>query len=120
MATWPATLPTYGAGLEDTRQAGFIRSPNEVGPPKQRRRYSATARQLSGSMLFTLAQRSTFEVFYQTTINEGADAFDFVDPADGSTVSVRFIEPPAFTHVSGGASGSELQLASIALEVAPS
>lgn len=119
MAAWPATLPTFEIGMQDNRQASFIRTPVETGPAKSRARYSAVTRQLSGTMLFTAAQRATFETFYGTTISLGADEFDFTDPADGTTQSVRFVDPPSFSHLVGGGSGSALQRVTITLEVLP-
>lgn len=118
MAVWPVSLPQYmHVGMQDTRQETFLRSPNSNGPAKQRRRFTKAARTLKGTMHFTKAQRATFETFYQSTISDGADEFDFTDPSDGATVSCRFVKPPAFRYIVGGASGAELQEVTLEFEV---
>jgi hypothetical protein len=121
MAIWPGTLPQYfEVGVQDTRQQGFIRSQTDTGPYKQRKRFTATARFLSGTMLFTGTERATFETFYKTTISEGTDEFDFIDPADFSTVSVRFVQPPTLSAVAGGGTAGTAQWRiDLALEVLP-
>lgn len=121
MAVWPVSLPQYfEVGVQDTRQQGFIRSQTDTGPYKQRKRFTATARFLAGSMLLTGTQRATFETFYKTTISEGTDAFDFIDPIDFSTVSARFTQPPSLSAVSGGATATTVQWRmDLMLEVLP-
>jgi len=118
MATWPSSLPDYmEIGLEDTRQQGFLRSEVDAGPSKQRKRFTTTTRILRGTMLLTAAQRSTFETFYTTTINEGADEFDMLDPLDATSVACRFVSPPTFRGLVGGASGAALWRVSLEIEV---
>jgi hypothetical protein len=121
MAIWPGTLPQYfEVGVQDTRQQGFIRSQTETGPYKQRKRFTATSRFLSGTMLLTGTQRATFETFYKTTLSEGTDEFDFIDPADFSTVSVRFAAVPILSGVAGGGTAGTAQWRmDMALEVLP-
>lgn len=111
MAAWPASLPQYfQIGMTDTRQSGFLRSATDTGPYKQRKRFTAVARFIGGSMIITAAQRTTFETFYVTTTNQGADAFDFLDPHGFATVSVRFVEPPAFTALGNSKWQMDLKL----------
>jgi len=121
MPTWPGTLPQYfELGVQDTRQQGFIRSQTETGPYKQRKRFTATSRFLSGTMLFTGTERATFETFYKTTLSEGTDAFDFIDPSDFSTASVRFVQPPTLSAVAGAVTAGTAQWrVDLALEVLP-
>lgn len=121
MAVWPVSLPQYfEVGVQDTRQQGFIRSTTDTGPYKQRKRFTATVRFLSGSMLLTGSQRATFETFYKTTISEGTDAFDFVDPSTFNTVSARFVQPPSLSGVSGGDTATTVQWrVDLMLEVLP-
>lgn len=121
MATWPTSLPQYHEiGLQETRQQGFVRTQMDTGPYKQRRRFTAVTRYLEGTMLMTNAQRATFDTFYVTTINQGADEFDFIDPVDASTVqSVRFTMPPTFSALIGGSSGVDFYRVTISLEILP-
>lgn len=117
MAAWPGTLPELEIGATERRQSGFLRSTTETGPYKQRPRFTKTARFLSGTILIDEAQRATFDTFYNTTIDEGSGEFDFTDPADGSTASVRFTAPPTFEYLVGGASGVALSRVSLELEI---
>lgn len=121
MAIWPGTLPQYfEIGVQDTRQQGFIRSQTETGPYKQRKRFTATSRFLNGTMLLTGSQRATFETFYKTTLSEGTDEFDFIDPSGFSTVSARFTAPPVLSAVAGGDTATAAQWRiQLALEVLP-
>lgn len=121
MATWPATLPQYHEiGLQETRQQAFVRTSMDVGPSKQRRRFTTATRFLEGTMLMTTAQKATFDTFYNTAIDEGSQEFDFTDPKDASTIqSVRFTAPPTFTALIGGSSGVEFYRATISLEILP-
>lgn len=120
MATWPATLPSQlEAGAQLDRQQGFLRSPTDTGPFKQRKRFTAVSRFYSGTMLLNVTQKATLETFYVTTINEGADEFDFEDPEDFGTVSARFTQPPTAQGLVGGSSGVELWRVQIALELLP-
>lgn len=121
MAAWPGSLPQYHEiGLQETRQQAFVRTQMDTGPYKQRKRFTAATRFLEGTMLMTKAQKAIFDTFYNTTINEGADEFDFTDPKDGSTTqSVRFTAPPTVTALIGGSSGVDFYRATISLEILP-
>ena len=120
MAAWPASLPSQPeVGAQLTRQQGFLRSPTDVGPFKQRKRFTAVSRFYTGTMLLNATEKATFETFYQTTINQGADEFDFEDPDDFSTVSARFTETPSFSGLVGGDTGVGQWRVSIALELLP-
>ena len=104
MATWPAGLPQKPfAGLKETPQAGFIRSPMDTGQPKSRGRFTATIRATDIPMVLTKTERETFDTFYDTTINKGANSFDWdMDPVDegtSSTISYRFTKPPAWSKI---------------------
>jgi hypothetical protein len=106
MATWPASLPANMAiGAKDVRVQGFMRTKTDTGPSKQRRRFSATSRFIKGSMVLTKSQRETFESFYATDIDEGSTDFTWSDPIDFSAATFRFVEPPQFSAVAGGATG---------------
>lgn len=121
MATWPASLPqALHIGATEQRQKAFIRSEMETGPHKQRRRFTAASRFIRGSLLLTKAQRATFDTFYETTLGEGADEFDWVDPNDNSTtVSMRFTAVPQKQAVNGGATGVSLWRLGLELEILP-
>ena len=125
MTVWPASLPgSFELGLTDTAQNAVARTQMDAGPYKQRARFTAAARSIGGSMTMSQAQRQTFETFYHATISEGAEEFDWADPIDGSTVSMRFVDVPSFSAIVGGGSGSPGKAyahwrVSMALEILP-
>lgn len=98
MATWPATLPqSLDMVLKRTRQPGKIRSDMDTGPAKQRPRFTATTKQYDASVIMTGAQLATFATFYETTLGQGADAFDWIDPITDVAASLRFMAEPEDT-----------------------
>ena len=85
-------------GFTDERQAGSIRSDIETGAPKTRKRFTAAIRKIKWPTILTGTQRATFDTFYITTTNEGADVFTITDPVDGSTtLNVKFLKAPSWT-----------------------
>lgn len=105
VAAWPSDLPTFNAGLRVRSRAGFVRTPNGIGPPLQRRRYSSTATDYTGQMVFNQAQMTAYEAFYHTTLAEGSKEFTMFDPVTGNQATFRFREPTEFILQGGDASG---------------
>lgn len=83
MNSWPTTLPQrmqvqgYQSGLGD----GRLRSENDTGKAKLRRRFSAIPRPLAGAMFMTQEQLAILQDFVRTTLSEGVLPFEF--PAQG-------------------------------------
>lgn len=103
-AVWPGSLPKQLVGVTDSRTANLVRTETDGGPAKVRRRFTAVPRDVQTPMVFTAAQRATFDTFYITTLNDGADKFDWTDPVDNATKTFRFKAPPSFslfTNVNG-------------------
>ena len=120
MAVWPVSLPqTPFLGLRDQRQDARLRTEMDVGPAKMRRRHTAAVRNITATTLLTGTQRATFDTFYKTTLSEGALAFDWVDPVDGTTTSFRFVSPPPFEVVKGGTTATRLWRLTMNLEILP-
>ena len=117
MADWPTSLPGFMDGLQEQRVDGFVRTPTDIGPGQQRRRYSAVPHFFNGQMTLTQAQRTTFEAFYNATLRGGADAFTMQDPSTGQDAQFRFTAAPSFS-LFGGAGGT-VHIASISLERLP-
>ncbi len=93
MAVWPATLPQKPLLADFEREAAdaTIRSEMDAGPAIVRRRFHRGVDDYPWSAYLTDAQRTTFESFYQTTLRQGALAFDMPSPEDGATVEVRIV-----------------------------
>lgn len=92
---WPATLPqkflvrNYAEGGKDN----LVRSENEIGPAKVRRRASAAVRPVSGAIIVDDTQLATLRSFIADTIGDGALAFTFPAQSEAGTWLVRFREP---------------------------
>lgn len=121
MTIWPIDLPQRAfLPVTEARQAAALRSTIEGGPVKTRRLFGAAVRTVGVSLLLTGAQRAVFDHFFSVTLEEGALRFDWVDPATGETVALRFREPPSYellrTH---RAPASRLWRVGVQLEVMP-
>lgn len=80
---WPAALPNTMArdNHRYTFGDGRLRSATDVGPGKVRRRFSATAKPLSGTMILSLDQRIQLETFWNDDTKGGT--LPFIFPAIG-------------------------------------
>ena len=118
MPTWEDhDLPTFNAGLQESIEPAFVRSPTEMGAPIQVRRYSATPHYFAGQMTFTQAQRAAFDAFFNREIGEGADTFTMEDPSTGQNATFRFVSPPSFTLVQGA--NGPVHIGALSLERLP-
>lgn len=66
----------------------------DTGPAKVRRRYTATIKKHSGTMIMTKVEfRTIFEPWFENTLLSGALDFTFPDPwdPDNATIIVRFL-----------------------------
>jgi len=106
MAIWPASLPqSMEMDVSDKMQTAFLRTEMDAGPYKQRTRFTAASRYISGTMVLSQAQRQTFDVFYAATLGYGADSFTWYDPVDGAAVDMRLIDTPDFQAIRHGGTG---------------
>jgi len=94
--SWPLTLPQrflrrgYAEGFKDN----IIRSENEIGPAKTRRRATAAIRPVSGIMMMTATELATFQDFVEDDLGDGALAFTMpAQSADSGTWLVRMTAP---------------------------
>ena len=94
MINWPASLPQSFLALsfQEKGPNNIIRTSMDSGPAKTRRRFTATTTPIEGSMIMTVAQFITFKSFFNSTIEDGALAFDMPDDVDGGTMTVKFSE----------------------------
>lgn len=103
MASWPTTLQ------EKVNQAGFrkvfgsttIRSNVEVGANKVRRRFTKGIDQFSVNVNLARSEYSTFENFYEVTLNGGTNTFDFLNPLTDTIEEFRFVGEPSITPIGG-------------------
>lgn len=120
MTAWPGTLPSMPlSSVTDTLQESRVSSPMDAGPPAVRNRYTAVPRHVKFPLVLTGTERTAFDTFYQTTLNYGTDQFDWIDPVDDTTVTMRFLKPPEWAVVRGGAASTRLWQATLELEILP-
>ena len=100
MSTWPATLPQnafVGASIQDDESR--LTSQMDSGPAAVRNRFTAISKTLTTTIVLTGAQLNTFNNFLRNTLSNGAEVFDWTDPEDDTTVSMRFRQKPQWTCI---------------------
>ena len=91
MATFPSYANILYQNFSQSRESALIRSEMESGPPKQAKIKSKVMQvQNVNIYVASKADFASFQSWYQSDINEGADWFNYVDPITGSTISARF------------------------------
>lgn len=96
IATWPSFLQqllnadSFNVEFGDT----VIRSDNEIGPQKVRRRFTKPVDTYTASINVFQSDMVAFRQFFNTTLNGGATSFYFVDPLTNVTEVFRFSKPP--------------------------
>lgn len=91
MATWPSYAKILRDGYAEQRESALLRTEMESGPPRQTKIKSRVmVTRPVAILLESGTDYQSFLAWYKTTINEGADWFDYVDPVTGSTISMRF------------------------------
>ena len=82
---WPAQLQDY-VNEESFSQSGrpiTLKSQNESGPSKRRRRFTKAIFDLSCTITIDRDDYQVFEDFFYTTLGAGVKAFAFDDPITG-------------------------------------
>lgn len=120
MVAWPDTIPctfqieNNASGYGD----GRIASPTDTGPGKVRRRSTAMAKPLSGTMIMDRTQLLRLIEFLDNEIIGGVGVFDFKDQITYETIQVRFAldQPlPTWTKMPG----KKRYMVQINLEILP-
>lgn len=91
MAAFP-TVKHYAASFREQYGTALRRTPMETGPAKQAKHQSRVLVQVEMRLaFFTKAELDSFLTFFKTTVNWGADWFDWVHPRSGATLQARFV-----------------------------
>lgn len=92
MATLPSYVKVLLAGFGERRESGLLRTEMESGPPKQ---LKIKSRVLVTRPVRLRVENNTnylaFLAWFATTINQGADWFDWTDPVTNTTKSARIV-----------------------------
>lgn len=95
MPSWPGSLPqkplfdTWNESPADN----LVRFQPDVGPEKRRRRTTRGRKVVSCQFLMTGAEVAVLDTFYETTLQDGALAFDWDHPRTDVNKSWAFTEP---------------------------
>lgn len=110
---WPINdipfKPIVGTWQEE-REDNVLRTANEVGTPKQRRRTYLPNDRAACDLVLTSAQAEALDTFFDATLVDGIGSFSVTDPRLGVTRSFKFIKPPSKVAVGIGAWRVSLQL----------
>lgn len=89
--TWPASVPATPLREGYERQGGnnVIRSRNDRGKVKQRRRFTTAVDTVSASFRWTDAQFDTFMTWLGDTLGDGALSFTWTEPVTGTSYEAR-------------------------------
>lgn len=90
--SWPSSLPVnpIADAYDEVQLSPVTRTKTEVGPGKQRRRFTATFKRFSVAFLLDRDQVDTFETFWADTLSHGALRFDLRHPRLDKTIEFRF------------------------------
>ena len=94
--TWPATLPQHPLrnSYSTMKGDGRVITPMEQGAPRARRLYANVPRSFSAKYAMTLAQWSTFNTFWDSTLVGGTLTVNLPlrTPAGSATVEVLIVD----------------------------
>jgi hypothetical protein len=103
-ATWPESLQQYlnEDGFSFETGSTVIRTENQNGPVKIRRTMTKSVDRLQCTINLTTSQYSVLNYFFDTTLNGGANTFNFVHPISGVLTEFRMTQPPSYRSMGGG------------------
>jgi hypothetical protein len=99
MAAWPGTLPAFwgAADYQEQEASNLLTSPNDIGPPKRRRRTTAGVRGVMSTVDLTEAQYQIMRTFFIVDCAHGALSFTRTD-AHGTMRTYNFERPISYTY----------------------
>ena len=82
---WPLELQDYlnSESFSQSNKPITLKSANEAGPAKRRRRFTKVVKELTCSITVDRDLVQLFEDFFYTTLGAGVKAFAFDDPITG-------------------------------------
>ena len=100
---WPVTLPDcfLESSWQEEAVDTNIQTVPDTGPIKTRRRYTQPETLINGSMVIDGAQYQTLQDFYNVTLQNGTQIFDFTHPITQAITEYRFEKPPAYSPFGG-------------------
>lgn len=88
MPAWPGSLPQVPllGTYSEAPKTNLVVSSMDYGPSKRRRRTTASIKEAKFMMRMTSSQFDTFETFFEDTLGDGAESFDWTHPRSGNAV----------------------------------
>ena len=101
---WPLGLQQLLSESEfgETEGDTLLRSDNDTGPKKVRRRFTRGINTVTGMIYLTIDQYNEFKTFYRVTLNGGALPFVFNHPITQAPTRYRFASTPTYRSMGGG------------------
>lgn len=95
--TWPSNFQQIinEQGFQVEFGETLLRSENEIGPKKTRRRFTKPIDSYSVSINIFQSEVASFRQFFNTTLNGGATSFYFTDPLTNTVEVFKFSKPPS-------------------------
>lgn len=96
---WPAQFPQdlLFDSFAEQMPSGNIRTEMGAGPDKIRKRSDANYRRVTGEVILTTTQVTDLVDFYENTLTQGTDVFDWKNMITQNTQEFRFREPPSWS-----------------------
>lgn len=97
---WPSSLPRspLSGTFSQTAQDAVLKGPADAGEGEIRLRFSSVSKIISFAMLLTVDQLRTLEAFYEVSLSNGVQRFNFLDPILNETKEFRFQERYTIEH----------------------
>lgn len=119
---WPTTIPATPLldGYSSARQNNRVESNVDAGLSKQRARFMAVPKQVSEQFIMNNAEKTTFENFYDNTLEGGSLQFTKESPETGVNTIYRFSgdSVPEY-EVAGYGKGGTIWRITLSLEILP-
>jgi hypothetical protein len=96
---WPSTLPDCAQTWEEQDVPVTIRTAMDIGPPKVRRRYTRTMRNVRVSFMLSHAEAMALRDFFELDTQGGVVEHSFRHPFRDALESFRFVEPPSISNL---------------------
>lgn len=96
---WPSTLPDCAESWEEQDVPVTVRTSMDVGPPKVRRRYTRTMRNVRVGFTMTHEQANAMRDYFELDLQGGTIDHQFVHPFRDELQTFRFVEPPTINSM---------------------
>lgn len=108
--SWPSTLPQSPRAWQEEMVDNLIRTQVSAGPPKVRRRFTASRIQARASFILKREQYDTLKQWFESELEHGVQAFSFRNPNSNTLQAFRLLAAPSIESVQGVALAVEMEM----------